>query len=178
MAKNKHVDLFKEIIPSVDLNIKDLWDATTDEGRKEIKADLWNLARYISGVKSNSRELQEHFVLAVNEQYNKNWLDIQKHSKLQWQSLCTCSANTGKTYYHEYIAFNKGKTNKLENDFSKHKNFLKENCSGTWIFNLDADEKIEEETFKKIKTFLKTQNLEKIDSIVFHNQNMLPFVYQ
>ena len=46
---------------------------------------------------------------------NKNWLDIQKHSKLQWQSLCTCSANTGKTYYHEYIAFNKGKTNKLEN---------------------------------------------------------------
>jgi len=115
MAKNKHVDLFKEIIPSVDLNIKDLWDATTDEGRKEIKADLWNLARYISGVKSNSRELQEHFVLAVNEQYNKNWLDIQKHSKLQWQSLCTCSANTGKTYYHEYIAFNKGKTNKLEN---------------------------------------------------------------
>ena len=115
MAKNKHVDLFKEIIPSVDLNIKELWDATTDEGRKEIKADLWNLARYISGVKSNSRELQEHFVLAVNEQYNKNWLDIQKHSKLQWQSLCTCSANTGKTYYHEYIAFNKGKTNKLEN---------------------------------------------------------------
>ena len=115
MAKNKHVDLFKEIIPSVDLNIKELWDATTDEGRKEIKADLWNLARYISSVKSNSRELQEHFVLAVNEQYNKNWLDIQKHSKLQWQSLCTCSANTGKTYYHEYIAFNKGKTNKLEN---------------------------------------------------------------
>ena len=115
MAKNKHVELFKEIIPSVDLNIKELWDATTDEGRKEINADLWNLARYISGVKSNSRELQEHFVLSVNEQYNKNWLDIQKHSKLQWQSLCTCSANTGKTYYHEYIAFNKGKTNKLEN---------------------------------------------------------------
>jgi hypothetical protein len=115
MAKNKHVDLFKEMIPSVDLNIKDLWDAATDDGRKEIKGDLWNLNRYISSVKSNDRNLQEHFVLAVNEFYNKNWVDIQKHPKLQWQSLCACHYHTGKTYFHEYIPFNKGKTNKLEN---------------------------------------------------------------
>lgn len=115
MAKNKHIDLFKEIIPSVDMNIKDLWDAATDEGRKEIKGDLWNLNRYISNVKSNNRELTEHFVLAVNEQYNKNWADIQKHPKLQWQSLCTCHHDTGKTYFHEWIPFSKTKTNKFEN---------------------------------------------------------------
>ena len=67
MAKNKHVDLFKDIIPCVDQGIKELWDAATEEGRKEIKGDFWNLTRYISSVKSSNRELQEHFILTVNE---------------------------------------------------------------------------------------------------------------
>ena len=74
---NKHIDLFKEIIPAVDLGMKDLWDAATDDGRKEINADFWNLNRYISSVKSSDRALQEHFVLTVNEYYNKNWNNIQ-----------------------------------------------------------------------------------------------------
>ena len=55
---NKHIDLFKEIIPAVDLGMKDLWDAATDEGRKEIKGDFWNLNRYISSVKSSVVEAQ------------------------------------------------------------------------------------------------------------------------
>ncbi len=38
MGKNKHVDLFNDIIPAVDLGIKELWDAATDEGKKKLKA--------------------------------------------------------------------------------------------------------------------------------------------
>ena len=68
---NKHVDLFKDIIPSVDMGLKELWDAATDEGKKEIKGDFWTLNRYISNTKSSNRELEEHFVLTVNEFYNK-----------------------------------------------------------------------------------------------------------
>ena len=67
---NKHIDLFKEMIPAVDMGLSDLWDAATEEGQKEIKGDLWNLNRYISSVKSSNRELQEHFVLTVNEYFN------------------------------------------------------------------------------------------------------------
>ena len=113
MAK-KHIDLFKEIIPAVDLGMKDLWDAATDEGRKEIKGDFWNLNRYISNVKTNSREVQEHFILTVNEYYNKNWNDIQKHPKLVWQTLCVCSLGNGKTYFHEWIPLKKQKNKKVE----------------------------------------------------------------
>lgn len=109
---NKHVDLFKEIIPAVDLNLRDLWDAVDDDGRKEIKNDLWNLNRYISSVKSSNRELQEHFVLTVNEFYNKNWSDIQKHPKLAWLTLCMCSHESKKTYFHEYIPLKKEKNKK------------------------------------------------------------------
>jgi predicted CopG family antitoxin len=111
---NKHIDLFKEIIPAVDLGMKDLWDAATEEGRKEIKGDFWTLNRYISNVKTNSREVQEHFVLTVNEYYNKNWNDIQKHPKLVWQTLCVCSMGNGKTYFHEWIPLKKQKNKKID----------------------------------------------------------------
>jgi hypothetical protein len=111
---NKHIDLFKEIIPAVDMGMKDLWDAAPEEGRKEIKGDFWNLNRYISNVKSSNRELQEHFVLTVNEFYNKNWNDIQKHPKLVWQTLCVCSHETKKTYFHEWIPLKRSKDKKTE----------------------------------------------------------------
>jgi hypothetical protein len=114
MGKNKHVDLFKDMIPAVDMGMKDLWDAVTDEGRKEIKGDLWNLNRYISNVKSSDRDLQEHFLLTVNEFYNKNWNDINKHPKLQWQSLCVCSHETKKTYFHEWLPLKRLKDKKVE----------------------------------------------------------------
>lgn len=114
MAKNKHVDLFKDIIPAVDLGVKELWDATTDEGRKEIKGDFWNLNRYISSVKSNKREVQEHFVEMTNEIYNKNWATIQNHPKLVWMLLCLCSYGDGKTHFHEYIPLKKSKNKKEE----------------------------------------------------------------
>lgn len=114
MGQNKHVDLFKDMIPAVDMGLKELWDAATDEGRKEIKGDLWNLNRYISSVKSSNRELQEHFLLTVNEFYNKNWNEIQKHPKLVWQTLCLCSHETKKTYFHEWIPLKKEKNKKEE----------------------------------------------------------------
>jgi hypothetical protein len=114
MGKNKHVDLFNDMIPAVDLGIKELWDAATDEGKKEIKGDFFNLTRYISSVKSSNRELQEHFVLTVNEFYNKNWNDIQKHPKLVWQTLCLCSHESKKKQFHEWIPLKKQKNKKVE----------------------------------------------------------------
>ena len=75
---NKHIDLFKDIIPAVDLGLKELWDAVTDEARKEIETDLWNLNRYISNVKSSNKELQQHYVLTVNQHFNLNWNEIKK----------------------------------------------------------------------------------------------------
>jgi hypothetical protein len=100
-------------MPAVDMGIKELWDAVTEDGQKEIKGDLWNLNRFISNVKSNKREEQEFFVLAVNEYYNKNWAAIQKHPKLAWQTLCLCSHPSKKKFFHEYIPLKK-EANKKE----------------------------------------------------------------
>jgi hypothetical protein len=114
MGKNKHVDLFKDMIPAVDMGLKELWDAATEDGRKEIKGDLWNLNRYISNVKSSNSELQEHYLMAVNEFYNKNWNDIAKHPKLQWQTLCVCSHESKKSHFHEWLGLKREKNKKEE----------------------------------------------------------------
>ena len=109
---NKYIDLFKEIIPAFDLNLKDLWDAVDDDSRKEIKGDMFNLNRYISSVKGQPRHVQEHFLITVNEYYNKNWAVLQQHPKLLWLLLCMCSYDGPEaynkkgekvTFFHEWI---------------------------------------------------------------------------
>ena len=114
MGKNKHVDLFKDMIPAVDQGIKELWDAAPEEGRKEIKGDLWNLNRYISNVKSSNQELQEHYLLTVNEFYNKNWNEISKHPKLQWLTLTLCSHESRKSQFHEWLPLKRERNKKEE----------------------------------------------------------------
>ncbi len=114
MGKNKHVDLFKDMIPAVDMGLKELWDAASEDGRKEIKGDLWNLNRYISSVKSSDRELQEHYLLLVNERYNKNWNEISKHPKLQWLTLVSCGHESRKPQFHEWIPLKREKNKKEE----------------------------------------------------------------
>ena len=103
---NKHIDLFKEMIPALDGGMRELYDAAGEDGQKEIKGDLWNLNRYMSSVKG-SREKQELAVFKTNEYYNKNWAVLgNKEAKLQWYLLCQCG-NTGKSEFHPWIGFKK-----------------------------------------------------------------------
>ena len=97
----------KEKIAFVDLNVRAAWDEMTAEQQKSLKSEYFILNRYISNVKDNKRETQEHFVLTVNEYFNKNWNDLQKHPKLLWVLLCMCSYNKEKTFFHEWIGHKK-----------------------------------------------------------------------
>jgi hypothetical protein len=90
------------MMPAIDLGIKELWDASDENGQKDIKGDLWNLNRYVSSV-NGSRDKQEFAVFKTNEYYNKNWAVLgSNHPKLQWQLLCI-SGNTGKKEFHPWI---------------------------------------------------------------------------
>jgi len=77
-----------EILASVDMNAKHIWDELTEEQRKSVV--FFTLNRYISNVQG-SRELKEHYVLLGNERFNKNlFLLLNKHNKLLWQLACSC----------------------------------------------------------------------------------------
>jgi hypothetical protein len=99
----------KEKISAVDENIRELWDAMDAEQQKSLKGEFFILNRYISNAKTSNREIQQHFVLTVNEYFNKHWNLLQKHPKLMWLLLCMCSYDGKTHYYHEWIG-NKKKT--------------------------------------------------------------------
>lgn len=107
----------KEIIAAIDLNSKSLWDELDDEQRKALKSELWILNRYASSVKTNNTEQAQNYVLAVNEYFNKNWFELSKHPKLQWQLLCQANWDKKTVFYHEWIGLagkKKGQGKKLK----------------------------------------------------------------
>ncbi len=110
MAMSEKIEL-KDKLAAVDMNYKGLWDEITDEQRKSLKQELFILNRYISNVNSKNRDLQEHFVLTVNEYFNKHWNTLQKHPKLLWQLLCMCSHESRQIFFHQWIGFKKKKGN-------------------------------------------------------------------
>jgi len=97
----------KEKIAFVDMNVRAAWDEMTEDQRKSLKNEYFILNRYISSVKDNKRDVQEHYVLTVNNYFNKNWNEIQKHPKLLWLLLCMCSWNGEKTFFQEWIGHKK-----------------------------------------------------------------------
>lgn len=97
----------KEKLQAVDQNIRELWDAMDADNQKALKNEFFILNRYVSNVQGQKRELQEHFVLTVNEYFNKHWNTLQKHPKLLWLLLCMCSYGDGKVYFHQWLGTKK-----------------------------------------------------------------------
>jgi hypothetical protein len=93
----------KEKLAAVDQNVRELWDAMDADQQKALKNEYCILNSYISNVQGQSREVQEHFVLTVNEYFNKNWSQLQKHPKLMWLLLCMCSYNGEKVFFHQWL---------------------------------------------------------------------------
>ena len=104
----------KDKLAAVDLGAKSLWDELDATQQKALKSELFILNRYISNAANQKREIQEHFVLAVNEYFNKHWNTLQKHPKLLWQLLCMCSHESRKTQFHEWIPLKREKNKKEE----------------------------------------------------------------
>ena len=97
----------KEKLAAVDQNIRELWDAMDETNQKALAKELFILNRYISNVKTSSREIQEHYVLTVNEYYNKHFFNLQKHPKLLWMLLCMCNYDGDRVFFHEWIGAKK-----------------------------------------------------------------------
>ena len=109
MIMSEKIEL-KDKLAAVDMNYRGLWDELDAEQQKALKSELFILNRYISNAQG-SREIQEHYVLTVNEYFNKHWNTLQKHPKLLWQLLCMCGHESQKIFFHQWIGFKKKKGN-------------------------------------------------------------------
>jgi len=160
---NKELDLFKVLIPSIDMGYKDLYDAAGEDGKKDIKGDLWNLNRYISSVKG-SFEKQALAIFKVNEYYNKNWnvLGGTNHVKLQYQLLCVAAdlrmevGDKRKQQFHPWIGLKKKK-----DDSSKAVKLLAQIYPEMKMDEVETLARIS--TKKEIKELAREHGYEKVD---------------
>ena len=79
---------------------RDFYDSLTDEERKKFSNYL--MIRWGSSV-HGSRELQEFYVVATNEQLNKHFYAVNRHPKLQWLMATSVSPGMG-VHRHQWIA--------------------------------------------------------------------------
>ena len=93
----------KDILAAIDMGAKNVWDEINDDEKKSVS--FWLLNRYVASVAGN-RDKQELAIFKTNEYYNKNYMVVSKHPKLQWQLLCL-SGGTGKIEYHPWIGVKK-----------------------------------------------------------------------
>ena len=105
----------KDVLGACDLGAHTLWDELTDAQRKSI--GFWLLNRYMSNVKGD-REKQELAVFKTNEYFNKNYMVVSKHPKLQFQLACL-SGNTGRAEFHPYLNFKSDKLGAEKTKFVK-----------------------------------------------------------
>jgi hypothetical protein len=79
---------------------RSFYDNLTDEERRKFSNYL--MIRWGSSVEG-SRDLQEFYVIATNERFNKHFFDVSRHPKLQWLMATTVSPGMG-THRHTWIA--------------------------------------------------------------------------
>lgn len=101
----------KDVLAAIDMGAKDVWNELSDQDKKQV--GFFVLNRFVSSV-SGTREEKEHFLLLVNQRYNKNLFDLlNKHNQLLWQLLCSCSHESKKIFNHPWIPVKK-ESNKKE----------------------------------------------------------------
>jgi hypothetical protein len=89
----------------------------TDEERKKFSTYL--MIRWGSSVQG-SAELQQYYLIACNENFNRHFFDLARHPELQWLSATTVSPGMG-TFRHDWI-----KQKKREGGSSKAVKFLRQ----------------------------------------------------
>jgi hypothetical protein len=100
-----------------DLKNRDFYDELTEEERKKFSNYL--MLRWGSSVQAQSN-IQQYYVMSLNENLNKHFFSLSKHPKLQWLCATTVSPGIG-TYRHQWIA-----PKKREGGDNKTTKFLKE----------------------------------------------------
>lgn len=114
VAKKKahKLDIFKQVLPAIDLKNYNFYDELTSEEKKAFSAFMglkWGAT--VSG----DTVLQHYYLASMNHHANKHMFDINKHPKLQWLTLVAGSPNFGKQQ-HQWVSIKSNKESKTTKD--------------------------------------------------------------
>ncbi len=132
----------KNEMAQLDLKNQSFYDELSPDEKKKFSTFLmlkWGANVY------GSEDLQTYYLLSFNEHINKNFFDINKHTKLQWLSLTAATPGVG-TQSHYWLTTKKKETN------NKLKKFLLEMFPN--FKDSDIDVLIQVTTKKEIEEWL------------------------
>lgn len=113
ITKKYKLDLFKEVLPALDMGDKAFYDRCTEEEQKSLQPLV--LMRWLSSVEYDKRQNIEN-ILLVNDLINVGFWDLYKHPKLQW--LMFAAIGPKKRLRHNWIpSVKKSSTPKLDELF-------------------------------------------------------------
>lgn len=125
------------------------YDSLTDEERKKFSNYL--MIRWGSSVQG-SRDLQEFYVVSINERLNKHFFAVNRHPKLQWLMATSVSPGMG-THRHQWIA-----PKKKDSANNEVKKALMELYPNMKMTDIDALAAVTDK--KDIKEYLKQSGVE------------------
>jgi len=89
----------KTEMAAIDTKDREFYNKLSGEDKK--KLSLFVLIRWASLVNSNNAEVDEYYVLATNENVNKNFFNLPRNTdELQWLALTTVSPDIGNVYHY------------------------------------------------------------------------------
>lgn len=102
--------LIKNEMKGFDRKDRDYYNKLTDEQRKKFSTYL--MLRWGSTVTGNA-DLQAYYLIATNENVNKNFFELGKHPKLQWLTCTTVSPDMGYQNHYWLSVKKRGGNNKV-----------------------------------------------------------------
>lgn len=134
-TKAPMLDMFKRVLPALDIRNKSLYENLTEEEMKGFSP--WLVQRYLSSAESANNAIIEHYLIMTNEIVNVNFSEV-KDPEMTWKLMSM--VGIGKSLKHPYIAPGGGKRKK-KNAF---RSWLREQYPhlddqelDIWISNLD-----------------------------------------
>jgi len=88
----------RRVLENLDRGNRKFYESLTDEEKKAFAPFV--LMRWASSI-SGSRDLQEHYLVHVNELVNVNYSALNKHPELQW--LLFSLIGIGSKQYHPWV---------------------------------------------------------------------------
>jgi len=134
-TKAPMLDMFKRVLPALDIRNKKLYENLSEEEMKGFSP--WLVQRYLSSAESANNAVIEHYLIMTNDIVNVNFSEV-KDPEMTWKLMSM--VGIGKSLKHPYIAPGGGKRKK-KNAFKawlcEQYPHLDDQELDIWISNLD-----------------------------------------
>lgn len=98
MVKEQKLPL-KTVLSAIDKRKFDWYDTLSEEEKKQV--GIYQMMRYMSSCKTNSRDIRDHYLIMTNELVNCNYGVLSAHPDFQFRLLQI--VGIGRDVFHEWI---------------------------------------------------------------------------